>query len=293
MPFFFLAFYGFIDRIAEDMTENREREGRSDTQQMDPGWESNPGPLRALSTELNGAHYVIFKTFKTFINNVRSWHRSGSLLTAPQDVACKEACKDLQECFECTDWSVFYEEDPNGADVVADCFTDYVNFCTDLIIPYKTIKVFSNNKPWVSKEIKKAAFMSKDNDRIWVAQKNLKAAIRQGKNNYRDKIEDKLQERDTKSLWKGLKSITGYGQEISSLKEGIFTPDEANQFYARFDSTVDSAAHLSTQSIMSLEEDGSGHFPCPPIAITVEEVCSRLRRLKVNKAPGPDGIMRS
>ena len=42
---------------------------------------------------------------------------------------------------------------------------------------------------------------------------------------------------------------------------------------------------------MSLEEDGSGHFPCPPIAITVEDVCSQLRRLKVNKAPGPDGIM--
>ena len=42
---------------------------------------------------------------------------------------------------------------------------------------------------------------------------------------------------------------------------------------------------------MSLEEDGSCHFPCPPIVITVEEVCSQLRRLKVNKAVGPDGIM--
>ena len=72
---------------------------------------------------------------------------------------------------------MFYEEDPNGADVVADRFADYVNFCTDLIIPYKTIKVFSNNKLWVSKEIKnerKAAFMSKDNDRVRVAQKNLR-----------------------------------------------------------------------------------------------------------------------
>ena len=75
----------------------------------------------------------------------------------------------------------------------------------------------------------------------------------------------------------------GYGQVISSLKEGTFTPDEANQFYARFDSTVNSAAHSPTQSIMSVEEDGRGHFPCPPIAITVEEVCSQLRRLKVRK----------
>ena len=36
---------------------------------------------------------------------------------------------------------------------------------------------------------KKAAFMSKDHDRVRVAQKNLKAAIRQGNNNYRDKVE--------------------------------------------------------------------------------------------------------
>ena len=43
-------------------------------------------------------------------------------------------------------------EDPNGADVVVDHFTDYVNFCTDLIILRKTIKVFPNNKPWVSIE---------------------------------------------------------------------------------------------------------------------------------------------
>ena len=38
---YFLAFYGFIDSTAKDMTGNR----GSDTQQRDPGWESNPGLL--------------------------------------------------------------------------------------------------------------------------------------------------------------------------------------------------------------------------------------------------------
>ena len=47
---FFLAFYGFIDSTAEDMTGNRERERGSDTQQRDPGRESNPGLLQSLST---------------------------------------------------------------------------------------------------------------------------------------------------------------------------------------------------------------------------------------------------
>ena len=51
---------------------------------------------------------------------------------------------------------------------------------------------------------KKTAFTSKDKDRVKVAQTNLKAAIRQGENKYRDNVENKLQECDTKGLWKGL-----------------------------------------------------------------------------------------
>ena len=89
-----------------------------------------------------------------------------------------------------------------------------------------------------------------------------------------------------------MKSITGYGQVISSLKEGTFTPDEANQFYARFDSTPIITYQIPTHSIMSLEEDGGGPFLCPPITITVEEVCSQPRRLK-QKAPGWDHAARS
>ena len=53
MSFFlniYLAVYGFIDRSAEDMIGNRERERGSDTQQRDPGLESNPGLLQSLGT---------------------------------------------------------------------------------------------------------------------------------------------------------------------------------------------------------------------------------------------------
>ena len=48
--YIFWPFYGFIDRTAEDMTGNRDRERGSDTQQRDPGWELNPGPLQRLGT---------------------------------------------------------------------------------------------------------------------------------------------------------------------------------------------------------------------------------------------------
>ena len=62
-----------------------------------------------------------------------------------------DACEELRACFECTDWSVFHDED-NNVDNVADCVSEYINFCVDMIIPCKTIKLFPNNKPGVTKE---------------------------------------------------------------------------------------------------------------------------------------------
>ena len=36
----------------------------------------------------------------------------------------------------------------------ADVVTSYVTFCEDMLIPTKTVKVFPNNKAWISKSIK-------------------------------------------------------------------------------------------------------------------------------------------
>uniref|UniRef100_A0A1A8TY32 Endonuclease/exonuclease/phosphatase domain-containing protein n=1 Tax=Nothobranchius furzeri TaxID=105023 RepID=A0A1A8TY32_NOTFU len=64
----------------------------------------------------------------------------------------EEACETLRGCFECTDWSVFTEGcDCDDVDDIADKVTCYVNFCTDLVLPCKQVKVFANNKPWVTR----------------------------------------------------------------------------------------------------------------------------------------------
>ena len=56
-----------FDSSAVEVTGNRMRERRSDTQQRDPGQESNPGLLQSLGTwdaslptELNGALSLIY-----------------------------------------------------------------------------------------------------------------------------------------------------------------------------------------------------------------------------------------
>ncbi|KAK0143181.1 hypothetical protein N1851_018704 [Merluccius polli] len=59
----------------------------------------------------------------------------------------------LQDCFASMDWDVV----TNGTDNVNDAafaIAGYIQFCEDLTIPKKTIKMFPNNKPWVTPELK-------------------------------------------------------------------------------------------------------------------------------------------
>ena len=60
----------------------------------------------------------------------------------------------LQGCFDCTNWDVF-RDSCDSLDELTDVVTSYVSFCVDTVIPLKKSKVFPNNKPWVSKHLKK------------------------------------------------------------------------------------------------------------------------------------------
>lgn len=49
-------------------------------------------------------------------------------------------------CFDLTDWGVFSE----GSDLegYTSALLDFINFCTEAVLPTKTIRVFPNQKPW-------------------------------------------------------------------------------------------------------------------------------------------------
>ena len=36
-----------------------------------------------------------------------------------------------------------------------DVISSYINFCEDMLIPTKMVKIFPNNKPWITKALKK------------------------------------------------------------------------------------------------------------------------------------------
>ena len=82
-----------------------------------------------------------------------------------KNIVSKEVCawsgdvaKQLQGCFGCTDWDVFFHSSNNIDEVtveVTDVITDYIKLCSESVVPKKTINMFLNNKPWVTPSLKK------------------------------------------------------------------------------------------------------------------------------------------
>ncbi|XP_065817350.1 uncharacterized protein [Labrus bergylta] len=90
----------------------------------------------------------------------------------------KEATEALQDCFDTTDWEVLCS--PHGEDIdgLTHCITDYINFCDENTVPTKKIQCFSNNKPWVTPELKtllnekRRVFRSGDREELRRVQKD-------------------------------------------------------------------------------------------------------------------------
>ena len=130
-----------------------------------------------------------------------------------------ESEEQLRGCFECTEWSVLVDSCENVSEA-ADVVSSYIGFCEDMLISTKIVKVFPNNKTWISKSIKstlnekKIAFQTGDRAERKRVQAKLTRELREGKREYRAKVErDDLGE-DINSVVLELK------EKISECEEG-------------------------------------------------------------------------
>ena len=103
----------------------------------------------------------------------------------------------LKGCFECTDWSVFIDTATDVSEL-ADTVCSYINFCVKSVILRKSVKIFSNNKPWVTKHVKemlnrkKQAFQDKDKDQLTSLHKELRRVLRRVRRNTKEKLSQSL-----------------------------------------------------------------------------------------------------
>lgn len=233
-----------------------------------------------------------------------------------------EARETLQACYECTDWEVLQDTEGNRGDTdtdrKVDCFTSYLTFCRDAVAPVRTVRCFPNNKPWITCDIKKllnqkkAAFRDGDQGKRKQVQQELKRSLNRAKQDYKKKVEKKLQLNNSRDAWRGMRTITGYKQNNSLATAGdLDRANEFNLFYNRFDSAstwvcpapAATATPISSPSpAAAFPPSPSSHHcsfitttapplsPASPPSFTVEEVRAELKRLHPGKAAGPDDV---
>ncbi|KAI3370791.1 hypothetical protein L3Q82_007331 [Scortum barcoo] len=74
-----------------------------------------------------------------------------------------------------------------------------------------TVRCYPNNKPWVTREVKtvlnkkKAAFRSRDREAMKAAQQEVKHCVKEAKDSYRRKVEQKLRENNMREVWEGVR----------------------------------------------------------------------------------------
>ena len=112
------------------------------------------------------------------------------------------------------------------------------------------------------------------------ARANLSRGIREAKRQYSRRIAHSFSDsRDSRSLWRGLQTITDYKPPPQTCDSTTSLLNELNGFFARFE------AHNSMPAQKS---------PPPPgeqvITLSPDSVRRTLRRINARKAPGPDNI---
>lgn len=99
----------------------------------------------------------------------------------------------LQACFECTDWTVF-QDSCSDIDELTDVVCSYISFCKDSVLLSREVKVYPNNKQWISKDIKellikqKTVFNEGDVYAERAVRKEIRAEIKKAKLRYKEKI---------------------------------------------------------------------------------------------------------
>lgn len=125
-----------------------------------------------------------------------------------------DAVEKLKGSLDCTDWDVFVDSS-SDINELTESVCGYIDFCVECTIPQKTVKMFPNNKPWITKTIKdiinrkKFAFLKNDKGEYRSVQKELKEGIRKEKEQYQNKIESHFTHNNMR-VWSGMKLMSRY-----------------------------------------------------------------------------------
>ncbi|XP_039896534.1 uncharacterized protein LOC120738979 [Simochromis diagramma] len=173
---------------------------------------------------------------------------------------------------------------------------NYINFCVDTVVPKKTFCASPTISPDI-KDIKatlnkkKRAFRNGDRDQLKLVQKELKAKIAEGKVSYRRKLENKLQENNTREVWNGMRAITGLRQKRGvGMDRDVESANNLNLHFNRFDCPASPVSTPSSSHLLLSPPPSPAPSDCLTLSLSADDIKRELGRLHSSKAAGPDGV---
>lgn len=129
-------------------------------------------------------------------------------------------------------------------DEICTVTTDYINFCVQSVIPTKTIKVYPNNKTYITKDIKqtmnlrKVAFKDKDTMELQKRDKELKGKLREARETHKRHLEEAFKAGNPRKTWETMKNMTGmpskHHKSFATNNE-LASASDLNTFFTRFE----------------------------------------------------------
>ena len=122
----------------------------------------------------------------------------------------------LQDCFDTTDWLMFWEAADGDINEYTDTASRYIQHGINDVVPKKAVWSFPNQKSWVNVtaranlRARSAGFNSGDPYQYRKGRYNLLKAIKAAKRAYRTKVESSYHGSDPRRMWSGLRAITDY-----------------------------------------------------------------------------------
>ena len=111
---------------------------------------------------------------------------------------------------------MFFVDSSSDINELTESVCGHTDFCVECTIPQKTVKMFPNNKPWITERIKgiinrkKLAFLKNGKEEYRCVQKELKEEIRKEKEQYKNKIKCYFTYNNMRRMWSGMKLMSRY-----------------------------------------------------------------------------------
>jgi hypothetical protein len=145
----------------------------------------------------------------------------------------EENCEKLRACLDDTDWDSMLTQDKTLNQRV-EVFTDYINFCTDVCVPFRYYRHQPNSKPWVTPEIinlvdeKTRAFQSGDRNAYQKLKRQVHRDIYHSKKKYTKNIQEKLANEPARA-WTDIHKLSGMWNDTSTEGDMCdIDPDKLN-----------------------------------------------------------------